>query len=38
MTEEQPGRILHELRRGPDSADALGGAPTTARSTPPRCS
>lgn len=25
MTEEQPGRILHELRLGPDSKDALGG-------------
>ncbi|HKB29975.1 MAG TPA: glycogen debranching N-terminal domain-containing protein [Streptosporangiaceae bacterium] len=25
-TEEQPGRILHELRRGPDRVSALGGA------------
>jgi glycogen debranching enzyme len=25
MTEEQPGRILHELRLGPYSQDALGG-------------
>ena len=25
VTEEQPGRILHELRLGPDSKDALGG-------------
>ena len=25
MTEEQPGRILHELRRGPGSGDALAG-------------
>jgi glycogen debranching enzyme len=25
MTEEEPGRILHELRLGPDSKDALGG-------------
>ncbi len=25
ITEEQPGRILHELRLGPDSKDALGG-------------
>lgn len=25
ITEEQPGRILHEIRRGPASADVLGG-------------
>ncbi|BBY19601.1 amylo-alpha-1,6-glucosidase [Mycolicibacterium litorale] len=25
VTEEQPGRIMHEIRRGPASADALGG-------------
>ncbi|HEY1486062.1 MAG TPA: glycogen debranching N-terminal domain-containing protein [Micromonosporaceae bacterium] len=25
MTEEQPGRILHELRLGPDNAQAIGG-------------
>jgi len=25
LTEEEPGRIMHELRRGPDSAAALGG-------------
>ncbi|MEC4763727.1 glycogen debranching N-terminal domain-containing protein [Mycobacterium sherrisii] len=25
VTEEQPGRIMHELRHGPDSADVLGG-------------
>lgn len=25
VTEEQPGRILHEMRRGPASAQALGG-------------
>ena len=25
MTEEQPGRILHELRRGPGSGDVLDG-------------
>jgi glycogen debranching enzyme len=25
ITEEQPGRIMHEIRRGPASADALGG-------------
>ena len=27
MTEEQPGRILHELRRGPGSGDVLDGVP-----------
>jgi glycogen debranching enzyme len=27
MTEEQPGRILHELRRGPVSSEVLGGVP-----------
>ena len=26
ITEEQPGRILHEIRRGPASADVLGGS------------
>jgi glycogen debranching enzyme len=26
FTEEQPGRIVHELRRGPDSAALLGGS------------
>ncbi|ROT33202.1 amylo-alpha-1,6-glucosidase [Micromonospora sp. HM5-17] len=26
VTEEEPGRILHELRRGPDSDRALGGS------------
>ncbi|BBX31781.1 amylo-alpha-1,6-glucosidase [Mycolicibacterium mageritense DSM 44476 = CIP 104973] len=26
LTEEQPGRILHEIRRGPASADVLGGS------------
>lgn len=26
ITEEQPGRILHEIRRGPASIDVLGGA------------
>lgn len=26
LTEEEPGRIMHELRRGPGSADALGGS------------
>jgi glycogen debranching enzyme len=26
VTEEQPGRILHEVRRGPASADVLGGS------------
>jgi glycogen debranching enzyme len=26
ITEEEPGRIMHEIRRGPASADALGGA------------
>jgi glycogen debranching enzyme len=26
VTEEEPGRILHELRRGPDSDQALGGS------------
>lgn len=26
ITEEQPGRILHEIRRGPASTDVLGGA------------
>ncbi|WP_299563880.1 glycogen debranching N-terminal domain-containing protein [uncultured Mycolicibacterium sp.] len=26
ITEEQPGRIMHEVRRGPASADALGGS------------
>ncbi|GFG53579.1 amylo-alpha-1,6-glucosidase [Mycolicibacterium agri] len=25
ITEEQPGRIMHEIRRGPDSGDILGG-------------
>ncbi|MGV0654556.1 glycogen debranching N-terminal domain-containing protein [Mycolicibacterium thermoresistibile] len=25
ITEEEPGRIMHEIRRGPASADALGG-------------
>jgi len=25
ITEEQPGRIMHEIRRGPASADTLGG-------------
>ncbi|MFP5218413.1 MAG: glycogen debranching N-terminal domain-containing protein [Actinomycetes bacterium] len=25
LTEEEPGRILHELRRGPDATEALGG-------------
>jgi glycogen debranching enzyme len=25
ITEEQPGRILHEIRRGPASSDVLGG-------------
>ncbi|MFL6121713.1 amylo-alpha-1,6-glucosidase, partial [Actinophytocola sp.] len=25
LTEEEPGRIMHELRRGPDSAAVLGG-------------
>jgi glycogen debranching enzyme len=25
VTEEQPGRIMHEIRRGPASTDALGG-------------
>ena len=25
ITEEEPGRILHELRRGPDSTEVLGG-------------
>lgn len=25
VTEEQPGRIMHEIRRGPASADTLGG-------------
>jgi glycogen debranching enzyme len=25
ITEEQPGRIMHEIRRGPASADVLGG-------------
>ncbi|XVS62353.1 amylo-alpha-1,6-glucosidase [Actinosynnema sp. CA-299493] len=25
LTEEEPGRVLHELRRGPDSAAVLGG-------------
>lgn len=25
ITEEEPGRIMHEVRRGPASADALGG-------------
>lgn len=25
-TEEEPGRIMHELRRGPGSTDALGGS------------
>ena len=26
ITEEEPGRIMHEIRRGPASADVLGGA------------
>ena len=26
ITEEQPGRIMHEIRRGPASADVLGGS------------
>ncbi|EUA30186.1 putative amylo-alpha-1,6-glucosidase domain protein [Mycobacterium xenopi 4042] len=26
VTEEQPGRILHEVRRGPASEDVLGGS------------
>ena len=26
ITEEQPGRIMHEIRRGPSSADVLGGS------------
>ncbi|HVT67440.1 MAG TPA: glycogen debranching N-terminal domain-containing protein [Trebonia sp.] len=26
FTEEEPGRIMHELRRGPDSARVLGGS------------
>ncbi|WP_156448358.1 glycogen debranching N-terminal domain-containing protein [Mycobacterium sp. NAZ190054] len=25
ITEEEPGRIMHEIRRGPDSGDILGG-------------
>ncbi|HEX6352692.1 glycogen debranching N-terminal domain-containing protein [Actinophytocola sp.] len=25
LTEEEPGRVMHELRRGPDSAAVLGG-------------
>ncbi|WP_029412213.1 amylo-alpha-1,6-glucosidase, partial [Mycobacterium avium] len=26
LTEEEPGRIMHEIRRGPASADVLGGS------------
>lgn len=26
VTEEEPGRIMHEVRRGPDNADILGGS------------
>lgn len=26
LTEEQPGRIMHEIRRGPASSDVLGGS------------
>ena len=38
-TEEQPGRILHEVRFGAEPALALGGrTSTTARWTRPRCS
>ena len=37
-TEEEPGRILHELRRGPDNRRRSAASTTTARSTPRRCS
>ena len=26
ITEKQPGRMMHEIRRGPASVDVLGGA------------
>ena len=38
-TEEQPGKILHEMRFGMQASLWLGGSSViTARSTPPRCS